>query len=300
MGKTKNSNRYDGWPVRSMDSFQKIMPYLMKSRCGSSIFLEERFDVSNLVNYLKEKNSILKDKLNDPEKFAREKYTYFSVFLSAICRTLAMYPHMNRFIAGNQIYQRKNIVLSFVAKKALNIEAPETTIKLNLERDETLDNIAEKLRRDISTVKNNKEDDTTDVLEVVTKLPKFLIRRLVSFLDWLDKHGKYPKEIYNIDPMHCSAFVANLGSIGLETIPIHHLYERGTCSVFIVLGKIHDDYTISKDSDIIKRSVIDVTFTLDERISNGFYYIKAIKYLKSLIENPELLEIPPKEVPRDE
>ena len=38
------------------------------------------------------------------------------------------------------------------------------------------------------------------------------------------------------------------------------------------------------------KKVIDLSFTIDERISDGFYYGKSMKLLKKLLENPELME----------
>lgn len=40
------------------------------------------------------------------------------------------------------------------------------------------------------------------------------------------------------------------------------------------------------------RSSIDIGFTVDERISDGFYFAKSIRLLKKILENPEILENP--------
>ncbi|MCK7488727.1 MAG: hypothetical protein MZU97_26930 [Bacillus subtilis] len=39
------------------------------------------------------------------------------------------------------------------------------------------------------------------------------------------------------DPIYSTAFFTNLGSIGMDTI-YHHLYNWGTCSIFISVGKL--------------------------------------------------------------
>ena len=38
------------------------------------------------------------------------------------------------------------------------------------------------------------------------------------------------------------------------------------------------------------KRVIDLAITLDERISDGFYYGRSLRLVQKLIENPELLE----------
>jgi hypothetical protein len=45
---------------------------------------------------------------------------------------------------------------------------------------------------------------------------------LVKLLELLDFYGILPALIIKVDPMHTSAFVSNLGSIGTDA-PYHHL-----------------------------------------------------------------------------
>ena len=40
------------------------------------------------------------------------------------------------------------------------------------------------------------------------------------------------------------------------------------------------------------RESVDLGITIDERISDGYYYAKSIRLLQYLLENPELLERP--------
>ena len=50
---------------------------------------------------------------------------------------------------------------------------------------------------------------------------------------------------------------------------------------------------------MVEKDVMEFTVTLDERISDGFYYLQAIKLFKNLMENPEVLLERPAEVPDD-
>lgn len=40
------------------------------------------------------------------------------------------------------------------------------------------------------------------------------------------------------------------------------------------------------------RDSLDIGITIDERLADGYYYSKSIKLLKTLLENPQLLELP--------
>ena len=108
---------------------------------------------------------------------------------------------------------------------------------------------------------------------------------------WLDKHGWAPEFLIGTDPNHASVFFSNLGSIGLPG-GYHHLVNWGTNSCFIVVGKKYMKAEYDKDGNADVHEVIPLGITLDERIADGYYYAKTIRLLKTLLENPELLELP--------
>ena len=290
-------DRRDAWKVRNLDAYSKTVPFLMPDRASSTVYFKDIIDATNLVEYIKRKNEEL-EKLPENERFIT-KYTYFQVIMTALTRTLALKPHMNRFISGHRIFQRKKIVHIFVAKKALVEEAIETIVKVAFDRDVCLDDVAYKLNKNIKEAKNE-DDETTDFLKLLMKFPRFLVIIFKKLMDVANYFGLYPKGIEYIDPMHGSTFVSNLGSIGLENVPFHHLYDRGTCSIFLCVGKIHKGQIYDKDNGFIEKDILEFSFTIDERISNGFYYIQAINIFKNFITNPELLEDRLKEVPIDE
>ena len=108
--------------------------------------------------------------MNEDEQAKREKgirkYTYFGVFMAALVRTLAMRPHLNRFISSGKIYQRRNIKLCFVAKKDMTEDAPETDVLAVFKRTANLDDVMRKLQGGIREAKEG-DDDTTDVLNAL-------------------------------------------------------------------------------------------------------------------------------------
>ncbi|MHA1646105.1 MAG: hypothetical protein ACTSVL_00920 [Promethearchaeota archaeon] len=102
-----------------------------------------------------------------------------------------------------------------------------------------------------------------------------------------------PKSLIETDPFFCSAIIVNLGSIKLKGAILHHILEWGNCGWFIVNGKIHRDQIIDEAGNSEIKDVVDIGITLDERISEGMYYIEGLMTLQKFVENPELLEIPP-------
>lgn len=285
----KFGDRYDGRLLRKINHFQRFFPYIMPKRTESVVYSSHQINVENVMSYLKTKNKEMKNR----------KMTLFHVCVSAIVRVLAQKPRINRFIVGKRIFARNSYDISFIIKKELTEASKEITAKVSFDPYDTIEDISAKLSKHIEEYKNleNKSDDS--LIKFVMKLPRFFINFILWILRNLDYYGLMPKSIIKMDPLYSSVFIANLGSIGLDA-PFHHLYEWGTTSVFIVLGKIHKSPIIEEDGTISVKNVVNVTFTLDERISDGVYYSKSIELFKHYMENPQELEKPPQKVEMDE
>ena len=122
-----------------------------------------------------------------------------------------------------------------------------------------------------------------------------MLRTFVWLLFWLDKLGLLPKVIYRASPWHCSIFLTNIGSIGVESI-YHHLYEFGTCSMFAAMGKKTRENIIEKDGDVSEQKSIALKFVLDERICDGFYYASSMRQLNKILFDPSVLLTPPENI----
>lgn len=296
----RRGDRKDGWILKDISSFANLVPHLMTSRNSSAIYFKEKIDVSNFVKYVEAKNKELAINPVETPYGSIDKITYFNVFLAALVRLFTVKPHLNRFIANRRFYQRKKIELAFVAKKEFSEEGEETVIKKAFDRDETLWSIVSQLNKGIKIAKTEDTDDATDILNLFARFPKPIVHFAISFLDFLDSRGRYPDDLYKEDPMHASAVVTNLGSIGLKNVPYHHLYDRGTTSVFICLGEIHKDRVYNHETgEFLERDVVEISVTIDERISDGFYFINAINTFKEILDNPEALEEKLEHIPID-
>jgi pyruvate/2-oxoglutarate dehydrogenase complex dihydrolipoamide acyltransferase (E2) component len=77
--------------------------------------------------------------------------------------------------------------------------------------------------------------------------------------------------------------------------PYHHLYEWGTVSLFVAMGKYAEELSLDQDGKLVKKTLVEITFTVDERIADGFYLARALQTFKQLMEHPEELEKPVEE-----
>lgn len=130
-------------------------------------------------------------------------------------------------------------------------------------------------------------------------LPDLAMRIVVFLLLWLDKVGLMPKFIGKASPWHCSVFLTNIGSIGVESI-YHHLYEFGTCSMFVPMGKKSRRHSFNKHGELAASKSILLKFVLDERICDGFYYASSMRMLSKTMNNPASLLTPPEKIIVDE
>ena len=110
---------------------------------------------------------------------------------------------------------------------------------------------------------------------------------------WMDKHGILPKAVINVSPFHTSAFLTNMGSLGIDSI-YHHIYDFGTTSMFLSMGKKKKSFVYDSDKDdIIEDKSITLAFVGDERICDGYYYARSFRNIAKYLRHPELLEEKP-------
>ena len=278
-------DRSDGVLLRRLPGFRKMFPYLMRTRTEAAIYHHLRLRVNRTLAWI--------DKVN---KDRAEKVTLFHVLLSAGVRTLALRPEANRFVAGRRIYQRRTIDLSFVVKRALTEEASEVTVKIAFDLRATVWDVSERVQSVVEAIRKNPSSRDESAAGIVTRLPRSLIRLAVWGVRTLDAFGLLPASFIKGDSLYASAFLANLGSIGFDAV-FHHLYEWGNAPIFAVIGKIKKEPVAREDGTLEAQDVVDLKFTLDERITDGIYFVATIDLFKELVENPERLEIPPDSLP---
>lgn len=277
--KKRFGDRYDGRRVRHSDPTNVIIPFIMKTRNDAQVEFDAEIDVSNIEDRIRERRK------------NGETISFLDYFFTALIRTVAEYPRLNRFIAGRRLYARDDLALSIVVKKEMNIETEATPVKMIFEKNSSVDDVAELLQKTITANKGGTgiKNDTDKFMNIINRLPRFLFSFVIDFLTFLDFYGHMPKFIHRLSPFHTSMFVTNMGSIGSGPI-YHHVYNWGTTSIFIAMGTKKKMRVIDKDGKIVEKKVMKLRFVADERIGDGFYLSKALKYFTGLFLHPEILE----------
>ncbi len=288
--KRRFGDRYDGFRVRQMDPMFEIIPHIMRSRLDSQIFFEEEIDITGLRQFIVENR---KDIPN---------LSTYHLFVAAVIRTMVQKPRINRFVSGRKIYSRSYLRASLAVKKSMGEDGEEAIVMPVFEPTDTLADIARKFNEQVELAREEEEKaqgNGTDItIRLLNLLPGFIKKFFVWLMRNLDSMGMMPKIINKVSPFHSSIFVTNVGSIGLNSI-YHHLYEFGTTSIFLAIGKKKICRELQDDGSVERKKVITMRFVLDERICDGYYFAAAIKLFKYYCKNPELLLFPPDYISED-
>jgi len=276
----KWGDRYDAKRVRDIDGLHFYMAYLMPKRTDAEVYINEKIDITNLLEYIKEKNAS-----------GERKVTLFHCMIAAVARTIKMRPLLNRYISGKRYYMRNDISMGFTIKKKFIDHAEETLMIYHPKDNENVCAICDRLTPKITEAKKEKDNGQSvdDLLNIVKKLPKFVMNMFMAILRFLDNHGLMPKSFSSVDTNYCTVLLSNLGSIKCDAV-YHHLNNFGTNGIVITIGQMHKEPIVDENGEVKVRDVVGIGVTLDERIADGFYFARSLKLVKHLFENPILLD----------
>ena len=284
--KKRWGDRKEGRRVRTIPAMTQFTPFIMKTRNDSQNMFEDVIDITNVEKYLD---------LKHEEGYT--DMTILHVILAAYVRIVAERPGINRFIAGQRIFARKNIECVMTIKKEMSLESPDTCIKVEFDPRDDIFNVYKKFRKVVNEA-ITEDTDFDNTAGGLAKLPRFLLRGAVSLLNWLDYHGWLPKALLKVSPFHGSMIITSMGSLGIPAI-YHHLYNFGTLPIFISYGNIFTADAIKRDGTRERHHFVTLKVVTDERICDGYYYASAFKRLKRYMLHPEVLDKSPEKVVED-
>lgn len=275
--KPKRWSRRDGTRVKQSHDLNALFPYIMKRRCDSVVFFSENLDVENVLRYVEEKRQ------------SGDDVTFFQLFLLALTKLLRERPCINRFMKGRRLYQRENVILNFIAKREFSDEGSETNVTVRIKPGDDSKTILSKLRGEITSAKAGEEKGDDAAISSLMKLPRFMLMLAIKLMELMDFYRGIPLGLEKVDPLRSSAFVANLGSVGIDA-PYHHLIEWGTNSLFIAIGRIQKMPCVLDDGTLGVKNMVNIKVTLDERIADGYYFARSLDMFKEYLKNPSSLE----------
>jgi pyruvate/2-oxoglutarate dehydrogenase complex dihydrolipoamide acyltransferase (E2) component len=251
---------------------------LKPSRVGSVVYMNQKIDVTDLVKYIEKRK---KDK--------NDNITYFHAFMTALAKLVSNRPLLNRYIINGRFYDRNEIALSFVAKVKLDDSSEEYMAVIRVDKKDNINTIRDKIYKKVTQIRNNKKDDTDNIVSKVGSMPKLIRAIIAGIVKFMDKHDLLPLSMVKDNIYYSSILVSNLGSIDCGSI-YHSLTDFGTNSVLITIGKIHKEQVIDNKGKIVIKDMCDFGVNIDERIADGVYFAKSLKLFEYIINNPKILE----------
>ena len=276
--------RSDGRRLWRLDLIVQFTPYIMPTRADAQNFCKQTVDYDVLANYIKKKRE------------EGRTISFMTIIIASYVRIVAHYPYLNRFVMNKHIYARDRISVSFAMVRFLENGEHETPIiKLEFDPSETLFEISDKIEAAIAEARKPKsKNGTLDFAKGLLAIP-LLPTLVVGLARILDRYGLLPGLIYRVSPFHTSMFITNMASLGLSYL-YHHIYNFGTTSQFLSLGKIERVVVPGGNKTVKFKNVIPIGVVTDERVCNGAEYAQAFATMRNYLSKPELLESPPEKV----
>ncbi|MFT3764077.1 MAG: 2-oxo acid dehydrogenase subunit E2 [Minicystis sp.] len=268
--------RGDGDYVEKVPAYRRIMPFIMPTRTESAVYFEQKIDATNGVAYIARWN----------ERHPDQKITFLHLMMYGAIQSLHERPRLNRFTMGGHLYQRRGIWVSYSAKKAFNDDSPIVVVKQKFDPSMTFAQMVAEMYGSLKEGRSDKKSHVDKELDLFLKAPAPVLRAGVSILRWLDSWNLLPHGFIEPDPMYSSLFIANLGSVKLDSA-YHHLYEYGTIPLFGVLGRLQDAVVPGPDGTVRVRPQISVKWSYDERVDDGLYAAQSLELVRRRMEDPQ-------------
>jgi hypothetical protein len=266
------TSRPDG-TLMVVPPYRRIMQYLMPTRNESVVYFDAAIDATKFNAWLE------KVKVTCNAGITHATVAAVGIGVSAT-------PAMNRFVMGRRLYARNGRWLTFsMLRTRLNREAKIGTVKREFLDGETFKQWCDRVNGGIDEERSGKKTSGDKELDLFNLLPRPLLVLAAGTINLLNYYNILPGFFIKDDPMHTSIFVANLGSLNMGA-GYHHLYEYGTCPLFIMFGKT-ELAPMVVDGQVVVRPRMPIRFSYDERIDHGLSARFGIDAVLRVLNDPE-------------
>lgn len=276
--------RPEGRAVRDMDPIVRMTSYIMPQRSDAQVFLHQDLDYEALARYIADMSN------------RGHKITFMHVIIAAYVRAISQYPEINRFVVNKKLYSRKELTTSFtMLRDTPDGSIEETAVKVYFDPHDTIFDVKDRV--DAMVAENRPAEDSTFIIKFVNFLFSIplLPTVVIGLARFLDRYGILPRFIVDVSPFHTSMFITNMASIGMHSVN-HHIYNFGTTSLFLSMGMVERKLTLTNDGRVVRKRVLPVGITADERVCAGAMYANLFSTMLRYIKTPQLLEEPPESV----
>ena len=282
--KRRFGDRRDGRRLRTLSPIQFLTSFIMPTRNDASNNFAGAVEVTDADRWLRVKR-----------KDGYQGLGILHLFIASYIRVIAQFPALNRFVAGQHVYARNNIVINMMVRRGYTSESGSTCAKVVFEPTDTIYDVYRKMNEAVDEIRASDDRGTERVAGVLMKMPRLILKFAVWIIKLLDYFDLLPMSLLRVSPFHGSMIVTDLGSLGIPPI-YHHLYNFGNLPVFLAFGAKRRVVELDRHGQPVEHKYVDYKIVCDERIVDGAYYAAAFKHLKYFLKNPSELEHAPDKV----
>ena len=280
--------RPDGRAVRvDDDPIVALTPYIMPMRCDAQVMLNLKIDYERVARYIVTKGA------------QGHKMSFMDLVFAAYVRIISQLPELNRFVVNKRMYVRNELAVSFVVlREGPDGKTQENVVQCKFDPNDTVLDVAARTSQAILEGRKPEVDNAT------VKIAKLLLNPLLAttvagVMRLFDRYGIMPRAILEASPFHTSMFFTNMMSIGMPAVN-HHIYNFGTCSLFVSMGSIERSLTLNEKGEVQRKRYLPLGITADERVCAGHLYASMVALFNKYLNDPSLLEEKPERVLYDQ
>lgn len=199
----------------------------------------------------------------------------------ACAKMLYKFPHLNRFVQNRTLYMHYDVSIGFIVKASFDEKSEEFMSILKVDEEDTIFDISKKSHEEINKIRSSESEHGgggNNVVDKIGKSWKPFRKFCIGLIKLMDKKFGLPSSIANQNIYYSSMIISNLGTFKVGAI-YHNLTNLGSSSSLITFGEVY------KEKD---KYYMEIGVTIDERISDGFYFCNAFKGLEYILMHPEL------------
>jgi hypothetical protein len=253
------------------------MPFLVGRRCEALSLFEQEIDASAALVHLEALQKNRGTALN-----------FFGLVLCALARAFHEQPALNRYVMGRRIYQRRHVSITFSGRVSPGAGAPVYLRKKHFPAGENAFDAGSGIVKEVHRGRAGATSGGDRFLRAFLRLPWPVGSLLMRFARALDHCNLLPARWVLAHPLHASAFVANLGSVGIPSA-YHPLYEHGAIPLALVVGELRKSCSINAKNHAAPSDRCTLKYSYDGRIAEAAECARFAARVKVLLESPELL-----------
>ena len=280
-------DRKEGRRLRTISPIIGFTPYIMRDRSDACNQFAGTVDITETDRWLREQR-----------RQGWKGLGMLHMFIAAYVRVVSHMPGLNRFVAGQRVYARNEIMVNMMVKRSVDIDSEETVAKVIFEPTDTVYDIYSKMNAAVEDIRASDDSGTEVTARTLLRLPRLLLKFAVWVIRVLDYFDLLPASLLGVSPFHGSMIITDLGSLGIGPI-YHHIYNFGNLPVFLAFGAKRTETCLNDEGQPVRRKFVDYKIVCDERICDGTYYASAFKYMRYYLKNPDELTRPPESVVED-